>query len=27
LAIAPDLVPHFTLLNGLLRYKSKVWIG
>jgi hypothetical protein len=27
LAIAPDFVPHFSLLNGLLRYKSKVWIG
>jgi hypothetical protein len=27
LALAHGSVPHFTLLNGILRYKSKVWIG
>jgi hypothetical protein len=27
LALATNYVPHFTLLNGIMRYKSKVWIG
>ena len=27
LTIAPNTVPHFTLSEGVLRYKSRIWIG
>lgn len=27
LAINPNVVPNFTLKDGLLRYKSRIWIG
>lgn len=27
LSVASDAIPHFTLRDGLLRYKSRVWIG
>jgi transposase InsO family protein len=27
LSVAPDAVPHFSLQNGLLRYKNRIWLG
>jgi hypothetical protein len=27
LAVSPQSIPHFNLSNGLLRYKSRIWIG
>lgn len=27
LAIAPSVVPHFTLVDGLLKYKGRIWVG
>jgi hypothetical protein len=27
LLVKPDAIPHFTLVEGILRYKNKVWIG
>lgn len=27
LAIDPTAIPHFTLVDGILRYKSRIWIG
>lgn len=27
LSLDSDVVPHFTLLDGLLRYKSRIWVG
>lgn len=27
LAVDPDVVPHFSLKDGLLRYKGRLWVG
>jgi hypothetical protein len=27
LALDAQAIPHFTLLNGILRYKNKIWVG
>jgi hypothetical protein len=27
LSVDPQSIPHFTLINGILRYKNRVWIG
>lgn len=27
LSLKPDVVPHFTLSGGVLRFKNRIWIG
>jgi hypothetical protein len=27
LSVQPDSVPHFTLTNGVIRFKNRIWLG